>query len=399
VVVAARTKQIAGAIALFAITLAALAWRRPDQLLHPYIWVEEGTYTLPDYARLGWLSVFSPVAGYLVVPAKLLFLIAATLSFDHLVTIEYWLTVLFTFGVCGIVTWSPTYLRYPFVCAVAALLIPTDGEIFAVSEYAFWWGTLLAVVALLWKPDTRAVWRCFMTALAGLSSPLIILLTGLFAIRAYWLRKRTDYAVLAVAAATSIIQYCVMRATGTTGKPTVLAFDPATLVFKFFGWYASNWQPLALGIVALAIIVVQLIHTRDVPLLLIMGCMAAGILASITRVPLSSVHPALAGPRYFFFPYIFLSWALVYVLAQGEWRWQRLGALLLLLLSLHQFALIGQRRHVRVNWHQQVDACKKADEYAIPVHYDGSTTMWSVTMKGEDCRRLSRSSLFAGSDK
>lgn len=390
----ARHRRLAEILALLAIIFTALIWRRPDQMLHPYIWVEEGTHTLPDYARIGWLSAFSPVAGYLVLPAKIIFLAAATISFDHLVTIEYWLTVLFTFGVCATIAWSPTHLKFPFLCAIAPLFIPTNSEVFAVSEYAFWWGTLLAMPPLFWKGEKNLSLRCSLTALSGLSSPLIIPLSLLFGIRAYWLRKREDYIVLMVSVATASIQYGVMWATGTTAKHSALSFSPSLVVVKFFGWYASTWHPLLIGLLVIALLAITLIRTRDIILLLILGCMAGSILASISRVPISSINPALAGPRYFFFPYIFLSWSLIYVSGLHDWGWQRIGALIFLLLSIPNFVHIGQRRHQRISWSHQVASCKKTDVYSIPVHFDGSNHTWSVNMTGADCRRLSDDSLF-----
>lgn len=389
-----RLKQASGVITLFALTILTLAWRRPDQLHNPYIWVEEGVITLPEYAKHGWWSIFSPVAGYLVLPSKAIFLVAATLSFSHLVSIEYWLTALFTFGVCASIAYSPTYLKLPYLCAIATLAIPTNAEVFAVSEFAFWWGTLLAIVALFWASDKRLIWRCFLTAIGGLSSPLIIPLSGLFAIKALWLRRKSDIIALCVAIVTSLIQYTFLVKTGVIGKPSVLSLDVEAIVTKFFGLYASNWQPFTFGALCIVLLSITLFQKLDMPLLILIGCLGAGILASITRAPITDIHPSLAGPRYFFFPYIFLSWALIYVLTKGRQIWQRLTAAGLLLLSLHQFAQWGQRRHERISWHQQIINCENSDKYAIPVLTDGSANTWSVEMSGADCRRLSAQSLF-----
>ena len=195
--------------------MAVLFFRRPSQLFHPYIWVEEGTVTLPQYLQHGWFSLFYPVAGYLVIPAKLIFLLAASISFPHLPDMTYWMTVGFTIFVAASVALCPTYLKWPTACAAAMLLIPTDSEVFAVSEYAFWWGTLLVVVSVLWKPDAgKTILRSCLTILGGLSSPLVILLTPLFILRALRFRRRSETLLSGLAMATATIQAVFILYTG-----------------------------------------------------------------------------------------------------------------------------------------------------------------------------------------
>ena len=71
------------------LVLVLMIYRRPDQFLHPYIWVEDGTDNLPDYVQAGWLSLFHPLVGYFILPVKLIFALSATLSFRWFPEISY----------------------------------------------------------------------------------------------------------------------------------------------------------------------------------------------------------------------------------------------------------------------------------------------------------------------
>jgi hypothetical protein len=76
----ARSLGVWPTIGLAVATIAILAARRPDQFLHPYMWVEDGTQTLPGYLERGWLEVFQPLAGYLVLVSKLMNVAALQLA-------------------------------------------------------------------------------------------------------------------------------------------------------------------------------------------------------------------------------------------------------------------------------------------------------------------------------
>src|SRR5512135_1935163 len=146
-----RTLAVLAAIALG--TLFAMILRRPDQWAAPYLWIEEGTVMLPDFAASGWRTLFHPVNGYFLLPSKIILSLSATLSFRWLPEIEYWLTLAFTAGVLAAIAFSPTGLKYRAACALAVLALPLDSEVYAMSSLAFWWGTLLAVLPLLWRRE------------------------------------------------------------------------------------------------------------------------------------------------------------------------------------------------------------------------------------------------------
>ena len=393
--------------AFIVLLVAIFIWRRPDQFLHPYVWVEEGTVTLPAYLTEGWKSLFAPMAGYMVVPAKLIFLVAAWLSFAHLPSIEYWLTLIFEVGTLALVAFSPTRLRFPKLAALAIALLPTDSEVFAVSEYAFWWGTIWAFVAIFWdegdKP--RTLWRCVLVAVGGLSSPMAMPIAAILGFRAAALRKRADIVVFAASACVAAAQWATMRMTGALKPPAGMAVDVSAVVTRFFGHFflASSSVPAPVTLIVGAAIVlggtvfvVVRRKWRDPYFLMLSACLVASILASATRVPVNVIHPFDAGPRYFFFPYIFLAWLLLYSIPEIG-RVPRSLVCVIFAGAFAQFMFHAQRTHERVSWRSELNKCVAVGSavYPLPIHYDGvQSRMWHVDLTGDQCSDLKSRSIF-----
>ena len=66
-------------VAVFFIAAAILILRRPDHILLPAVWNEDGTFVLPE---LLWQSIIRPESGYLIVP-RVLSALALAISFNH----------------------------------------------------------------------------------------------------------------------------------------------------------------------------------------------------------------------------------------------------------------------------------------------------------------------------
>jgi hypothetical protein len=193
---------------LVGLTFVVLFLRRPDQFLHPYIWDEDGTIILKAYLAHGLSSITEPVGGFYVLATKLLTLTSFKLSFVWAPYLAVYLTTAFTCMVIAAIAFSPTHLAAPFLCAVAVLLVPTDAEVFAVSEYGFWWAGLLLIVALLWDTaPARHQWlRLIYIIIGGLSSPIVAITAGLLTIRAALERRASEYWAAGLAVACAALQ-------------------------------------------------------------------------------------------------------------------------------------------------------------------------------------------------
>lgn len=390
---------------LFVVVLI-FAWRRPVEWHHPYPWVEEGTISLPAYLSSGWQSLWAPVSGYLVIPAKLIFLTAVSLSASHFPEIAYALTLAFEVGTLCLIAFSPSHLRYPWVAALLVAMVPTQPEVFAVSEYAFWWGALWSFVALFWREDERprTAWRCALATLGGLSSPIAIPAAALLGARAIAVRKRSDLLVFAAGALTAAIQIAMIFTAPTPLGIGDRGFEPVEIVERFFGHYvvsSPNVPHLILLTAGLAIVVwmatfaIQHRKWRDPWFMLLAASLGAGIVASLSRVPVDMIRP-MGAARYFFYPYLFLGWLLLYVYAEAG-RSGRVFATIVLALGFSQFAMHGRQVYDTYIWPKELGRCISAGDnsYPLPVQYNGDKKIaWRVPLTGTQCKALADRSLF-----
>jgi hypothetical protein len=398
--------RVAGKLVLLALAMLLLMlFRRPDQIFAPYVWVEDGLINVPDYLNNGWYSLAHPIAGYYSLPIKFLHALSMSLSFRWFPEISVALCLAFTYAVLCAIAFSPTRLRWPFLCALAVLLIPTDAEVFAVSLYAGWWGSLLALLPLFWVTEPRhPMLRLGCLALGALSSPLILALLPLYAVRFAVLRQRIDAVALLMASVLGALQAFAMSK-GPLASTGLAGFDPSLFVSKFFGYYfvtpsgqIPSGLPMFLGLALILFLAISWFnHRRELGLtfLLLASALAACALSSIMRQPLSDIYPMIAGPRYFFFPFVLLSWTLIQ-LASLEGAAMRLASCMLLAVGARNMLEGGRRFHGHIDWRSHIQACVASDKpYMIPVHFSGdSAAAWMLSINSDQCRTLIRGSLF-----
>jgi hypothetical protein len=383
-------------IAFVALALAILFVRRPDQFLHPYVWVEEGTQTLPGYIVRGWLELFQPLSGYLVVTSKFIDVTAFQISILWTPQILAALAVALAIGVALAVALSPTHLRRPALCAFALLLVPTDSEVFAVAEYGFWWAGVLLPLALLWREERQWL-RWLYLVVGGLSSPLIVPAAALLALRLGFERTRRELMAVALAIFVALIQIITMRSEGSIG--TIISPDAwtiATLAQKFVGGFFRADAPLpGLLITAALLAAAWSLRARLDRYFLLLALMFGAVALTVSlRAPLIYLDPFTTGPRYFLYPFVLLAWLLVWLGAVAPRPLQlALGAAVAASLLICGPRL--SRRHDAVDWRAHLLACAGSESYELPIHYIGrAAEMWHVKLTGAECRILLARSLF-----
>ena len=400
-------------IAIILVGVIGLMARRPDQLHAPYIWVEDAGINLPDYARSGWRTIFHTVSGYFVLPSKLLFVVSMVLSFRWFPEVSYWLTALFTCLVMGAVAFSPTRLQLRLACALMLMALPVDSEVYGVSLYACWWGSLLVVLPLLWRDDARhrRGWRTAMLLLGGLSSPIVIALLPLFAWRAWAHRNRDVSMDLGFAALAAAVQLGALLVSEHAPYNGFAHFGLGLFLQKFFGYFvlvhataAEHYfaSGLAAAFLLAGVTAFGWRHRKDLgeTFFILLAAVVLAAIASALRNDLAIIHPVNAGPRYFFLPFAFLSWALIQLAAlpraPGQAGFAAAFALAMLALATRDALVIGQRRHEANDWRQVVSNCIAAEgRQPIPFHFDGRrASMGNTYLTGEECRRLVMNSVF-----
>jgi hypothetical protein len=397
----APSRWFGQALALIALTIAVLAARRPDQFLHPYVWVEDGTVILKAYAERGLASVVEPVSGYLILATKLISLSAFKLSIRWAPEIALVLTVAYTCAIIAAVAFSPTHLRWPFACAVAVLTLPVDPEVFAVSLLAFWWAGLLLILALLWDTDRGAPWlRACYVVLGGLSSPLAVPLAGLFVLRALIERRRGELVIAALALAVAAAQ--AREIFGFHHVEYSRLIDPHIIrvaTDKFAGYIIASprYGTYFSGPILLALLGMAIWRIRDrltLPFGLLVLTWVAIVATTVLRNPLGVIDPLNGGPRYFFFPFATMMWIMIWIAALSP-AYVRILLAAGYLLGIAWVYKRMTRSHDAVDWRGHIAACTQTPEYALPLHYDGHAhKMWHVWLTGEQCRDLIARSLI-----
>jgi hypothetical protein len=398
----------AKAVLLCILITGMLVYRRPDQFSAPYVWVEE-MLVLRDFSEQGLLAVFGTVAGFQYLATRLLLVLSFQSSILHAPAINVALTVAFTCFVALNICFAPTHLRGRFFCAVATLVIPTGAEVYAVAIYTFWWAGLLAILALIWRNEQQA-WRLSLLLIGGLTSPIIIPLAPLYVVRAYFEPTRSNKVAAAIALLCALAGVITMLlALGNAGNPSPKMPDVTwilPIIGKFGGWFTSSaflnshknvnrW-----GIIAL-IGAIGLLYGARGKLDRFFGLLGATVLlaaaAAMLRASVHDMHAMYAAPRYFFYPFILISWMLIWIAYESRGT-IRLLAIAVLVGGFGQglTSIYFRWRHDHLDWKHHVLACSRSpSEYGLPIHYMGGsanpapqTPPWHLLLSGPQCRSL-----------
>jgi hypothetical protein len=375
-------------------------------MLHPYVWDEE-SLVIRRFLDDGWFGALRPVQGYLILPASFLLPLAASVSFVHLPVLAFWMaTLVFGLTVWMLVLpesrWGDQGTRV--LMALVMSLCPANPETFGVLLYSFWWATLWPVIILGWKRD---IWwaRVPLLAIAGLSSPAGAMMAVPFAVSRWYTRRRADGVAACILAVALVLQVLAMitsdREGAASGDPRLVLAQSVRTVGLFVTWWTVpahlDWRTSSLaGLVlcasaAVAVYAFRHRHRLEAMLLLLSFALFTGL--SAAPAPLAT-NPVDAGPRYYFLPFVMLSWLLVYL-----WRESMLPSptsvvvAVLLAASMLGIATTFSRAPAsttgRLNWEQEIVRCAAGNArlVKIPVYYDGSAgSLWSITMTPAECR-------------
>lgn len=313
--------------------------------------------------------------------------------------------MLFCYGVLAVVAFAPTALRWPFGCAVAVLLIPTDAEVFGVSLYVGWWGTLLVIVALLWNTaGQRSGMRLALIVLGALSSPLVVGLAPLYALRAAVLRRRDEFVATAAVILLAVLQWLAVSRAGISPSAGLAGAKLSAIVERFFGYYLDSSErfialggSIYLGTMMLAFLAaIWLAYRRELGGMFVLLGMAllVVIAASTSRIPVDIINPIFGGPRYFFFPYILLSWVLLQIAALPQ-AGPRIVTCMLLAMAFRNTLDGGRRMHHALDWRAEIARCLEQPKTQLRIHFVGdSNNVWLADMTREECQSLVRRSWF-----
>src|SRR5215469_6699193 len=181
-------------VCVFATAFVLLVSRRPDALLMPQFYAEDGTFWYADAYNHSWRCLFMSEAGYLhTVPRlvalfTLLFSLAAAPLVMNLIALFFEILPIHVF-LSSRFNSVPSTLR--LLGCLLYVAIPNSFEIHANATNIQWHLALLSCMVLLAKPALTRAWLAFdltILVLASVDSPLGAPLTALAAV-VWWVRR------------------------------------------------------------------------------------------------------------------------------------------------------------------------------------------------------------------
>ncbi len=221
-------------------------FRAPDAWLNPQLWAEDGPVFLQQSLLFGWDSLFVPYAGYHLAIPRLTALAALPLPLEAVPAFYTYVSGAFVTLTLSLVLSPRLPFSYKPLLALAVVLVPHSGEVFATLTNIQWFLPLgLLVMAFMQPPASRAgQWlEAGYIGLAGLTGPFSLFLAPIFVVQT-WLKRHDGAAfrrlvlLSAILAATAALQAATILdhhqfATGDASPP--LLWWIAIAVKRAFG--------------------------------------------------------------------------------------------------------------------------------------------------------------------
>jgi len=225
-------------ILIFISAFSIIVLRRPDAILNPQFWAEDGALWYANAYNDGIRSVMISHNGYLQTISRLVAAIAQFLPFE-------WAPLIFNVVAIFIQILPVNFLLSSRFCAlipnlynriflsILYLALPNSWEIHANLTNAQWHLALLVFMVIVAEPVNRPLWRCFDTGvvlLSGLSGPFAILLAPIAAIRVWLDRERWFIFLFLLVSASAVVQTLCLLLAWQTRSQMFLGATPELLV-------------------------------------------------------------------------------------------------------------------------------------------------------------------------
>lgn len=415
--VKSRKEYLGGYLLLFVVVaaFAIVVLRRPDAVLNPQFWAEDGKYWYAEAYNLGAIhSLLLPHTGYFQTISRLtaaftmMFPLAwAPFIFISVAIIAKVLPVILILSsrFSSLIPSFRTRVLLPFIY----LALPNSWEVHANLTNAQSHLALLAFMVIIAEPNDHLAWRLFdivMILLAGLSTPASILLIPIAA-RWWWIhRGKWPLIILITTCCCGLIQATsflltaqqtrILEPLGATPELFIRILSGQVFlaaligqkgyeqIFSPSGWYTAFASVVA--VLGLMVVVKALFKApEELRLFIIFAAMMFGsalitpnLRATVPRWE-ASAWPGICG-RYWFIPMIAFVTVLLWMTGKSCSRILRVFASLALVVMVvgiildwrhHPFFDFQFREHAR-----QFETAPKGAEVIIPINPPG----WSMRL-------------------
>jgi lipoprotein signal peptidase len=353
---------IIGALLSFAILIS----RRPEMLLNPQFWAEDGRIWYADAYNHGiHFSLFTPDNGYFQTLPRLTAVLGQAIPL-HDGPVFFLLVALAIQVVTALFIISPRMsgiiadLRARILLAFIYLALPHSWEVFANLTNSQWHIALLAMLILVAKPGSGWVSLSFdyvIFAILALTGPFCLLLLPIGAVQLFRRRDAHTVTLLAILSLGAVVQGISLLSVGRTLRPQLEA--SVELFFRIIGrnifagavlgsngfdalQRRSFWRlsvVVLFNLAGFAALGLALYRSKpEVRLMILFSsliCLTALVLPAVTELPGQWQVMATydTATRYWFIP-IFTSFAvLIYFAFSKEFRVLQKAAIAILLFS------------------------------------------------------------------
>jgi hypothetical protein len=347
---------------IFGVVVAAIVSRRPDALLNPQFYAEDGSVWYANAWNLGWAHALTlPEGGYLNTLPRLVCALAILIPLKSAPLLLNWAGILIQALPVSVLlshrcaNWGPLWMR-----ALQALLyvaLPNSSELNVTITNAHWHLALVSCLLAFANPPNHVAWKLFDIAvllLTGLTGPWALVLLPL--LLTFWFIRRQRWSLvmaslLTLCAAVQSWELLHHAADRLQSIPLGATFE---LFFRLIAgqiYTAALWGQNSLDLRGNLPLMVILFAVGTA--LLLWGLLALRlelklfiafsivILAAALRSPLitgqGTQWQMLAidkGARYWFFPMLAFLWTLLWAASQHQYRSLQLFSLICLAVLL-----------------------------------------------------------------
>jgi hypothetical protein len=353
---------------LVTIAFLLLALRRPDALVNPQLWAEDGVIFFREDLQFGfWHSLITPYAGYLHAIPRLIAGLTSNLP-ARFVPVSFSVAALSVEALSCSAFFLPCCRAYiqsdairAAACIALACVVPTGHELVGTISNVQWWLLIPGLLLMVSRPDHKRGWQIWAAGLMGmliaLSSALLVIGVPLVAANSA-LKRKLPPIPAAITCIGAVIQGAVgMTETGapspagvdllSTMKAVAAAWLSRPMLQMFFGeafvrsasdGELTGWMVAALCITVAGLVSLILLLGRADRLKVFGAIYVAGASLGLVMVGRNFVQSFLTqdgwrnflGQRYFFLPSVILIFLVAIAVQRSCGRRLFLGALVLL---------------------------------------------------------------------
>lgn len=331
--------------ATFLLAVGIIIARRPDAVVHPVLWAEDGMYWFSGAYNSGpWSPLLQAHTGYLQTYSRLIADLGLLLPIREVPTLFVWAAIVVQALPAALLAsrrfdhlLSTGWIRYAAIGIYLAL--PNSFEVNANLTNAQWHLALLALLCLLAEPGNH-IWRVFdigAVVLSGLTGPfaIILVIAGIV-----WLlpvpRRRWHVVLWCLTACLAAIQGIelltsprapgmaplgpsITRLIAIIGSQVGLGGMVGTSGLMNLAGHSHLFTIQALGFVAFVVVTASVLLRAPLSLrigqLYAVGVLGASLLSPVTTPPSPQWQVLITanGARYWFIPILFYLWGALWL--------------------------------------------------------------------------------------